>query len=187
MNNIQSVEDLPRKEFYAQLFSILANRRQNSEGQLLIGFSEKGLMEVLESGLEETKELLSEFNDYLLGLGLSVAEFFYQRERWYCIKSMYAAPIELNEEELGVLGTIIMLMEGKEKSFVEQSVLIDYLTTREYFNEYRLRRLLSRLIDSAYIEKLGGKLRYGPRTLIELNEEVRRNIKLQAEDLLSIK
>ncbi|MHA2363639.1 MAG: hypothetical protein ACXAC7_06755 [Candidatus Hodarchaeales archaeon] len=185
MSDSQSIDSLPRKEAYSQIFSILTNRRQNSEGHNLIGYSEEGLTTVLNRTIDETQKLLNEFNEYLLGLGLSIVEFIYQGEIWYCIKSLYAAPIELNEEELGVLGTLIMLAEENKQDFIEQSTLIEYLTTRKYFNEYRLRKLISRLINSAFIEKKsGGKLAYGPRTLIELNEEVRRQIARQAEDLL---
>ena len=178
------LDNIPRKEVYAQLFAILSNRRRNSDNQLIIGISEEEVSNVLNKSIEETKDLVQEFNDYLLGLGLSIVEYEYQKQIWICIKSMYAAPIELSEEELGVLGGLIMLTEEKEHNYIEQAVLLEYFVSREYFNEYRLRRIINRLIESAYVSKQAGKLTYGPRTLIELNEEVRRRISNQATDLL---
>lgn len=185
MGDKQPIDDLPQKEVYAQLFAILSNRRRNIDDQLVIGYAQEDLSKVLNTPLEETEELIQEFNAYLLGLGLSVVEFMYNKQTWYCIKSLYAAPIELSEEELGVLGGLIMLAEEKNQEYIEQAKLLEYFITREYFNEHRLRRTITRLIQNAYIEKQsGGKLAYGPRTLIEINNESRRKIAKQAADLL---
>ena len=76
------------------------------------------------------------------------------------------------------------LTEEQERKSIEQTALLEYFVSREYFNEYRLRRIINRLIESAYVSKQAGKLTYGPRTLIELNQEVRRRISNQATNLL---
>ena len=76
------VDNLPRKEIYAQLLAILTNRRKNKEGFLLVGLDEPSLRDVLGLSLEELQSLMKEFNDYILGLGLTVVEYQYQGYVW---------------------------------------------------------------------------------------------------------
>lgn len=180
-----SIENLPIKEIYGQLLAILSNRRRNKDGSLIIGYDIQGLSSILNKTVEETNELLSELNSFLLGLGLSVVTYQQDLKDWTAIKSLYAAPIELHEDELTVLGTIIMLLEEKKETKVETQKIIDYLAKREYFNEYKLKRILKNLADNGYTKKASsGGLTYGTRTLIEINDESRRFIAQQASELL---
>ncbi|OLS16746.1 MAG: hypothetical protein HeimC3_51660 [Candidatus Heimdallarchaeota archaeon LC_3] len=179
-----SVTDiLPRKEVYSQLIAILTNRRKSTEGNLLIGLDEPSLRQVL--GEEENfQSLIDEFNEYILGLGLTVVEFHYNGLVWRAIKSLYSAPIELSEEELAVLGTMIMLCDQQERQRIEYTVLVNYLVQREFFTDYRIRKLIQSLQTNGYVEREGKYLAFGPRTLIEFTDEAREQIALQAHDLL---
>ena len=179
------IDTMPIKEVYGQLLAILSNRRRNKDGHLIIGYDMPGLSTVLNKTVEETTNLLSELNSFLLGLGLSVITYQQDQKEWAAIKSLYAAPIELHEDELAVLGTIIMLIEEKKQPKVEIQSLVDYLEKREYFNEYKIKRILKDLTNLGYIKKASaGGLTYGSRTLIEINDEARRLISQQASELL---
>ena len=180
-----SFENLPIKEIFGQILAILSNRRWNREGSLIIGYDLPGLSVILNKTFQETNDLLSELNSFLLGLGLSIVTYQHDQKDWVAIKSLYAAPVELHEDELTVLGTIIMLLEGKKEHKVETQNLVDYLAKREYFNEYKIKRLIKNLTDLGYIKKApSGGLSYGSRTLIEINDEARRLIAQQASELL---
>ena len=97
---------------------------------------------------------------------------------------MYSQPIELNEEELAVLGTLIMLFDQQERQRIEYSELVNYLVQREYFSDYRIRKIILSLQTSGYAERQGKYIGFGPRTLIEFTDEAREQIALQAHDLL---
>lgn len=188
------VEDLPKKELYGQLIAILGNRRKDVSGRLLVGFEKGELCQTLGRGEGELQEVLEGFNTFLLSIGLSVVEYERRNQTWFALKSLYAAPTELDEEELAVLGAFVMLAEERRRGLdekerqkdlhVDLSKLVEYLVEREYFNEYRLRRVVKQLQDSSYLDRTAGKLSYGPRSMIELNEESRRQIASQAADLL---
>ena len=78
-----------------------------------------------------------------------------------------------------------MLIEEKKQPKVEIQSLVDYLEKREYFNEYKIKRILKDLTNLGYIKKASaGGLTYGSRTLIEINDEARRLISQQASELL---
>lgn len=179
------LENMPIKEVYGQLLAILTNRRRNKDGALIIGYSIDELSIVLDKTIDETNILLSELNEYLLGLGLSISTFQSDQKEWATVKSLYAAPIELHEDELTVLGTVIMLIEESKQPKIETQKIIDYLSKREYFNEYKIKKLIKDLTDLGYLKKANsGGLTYGSRTLIEINDESRRFISQQASDLL---
>ena len=178
------VDVLNRKEVYAQLFAILTNRRKDAENNLIIGLSDPDLRQVLGMDTEELQELLKEFNEHILGLGLTVVEYHYRGFVWYAMKSMYSAPIELSEEELAVLGTFIMLCEKHESQKIEAVELTDYLIQRNYFSDFKLKKLLQALQANGYLERLGKFLNFGPRSLIEFSDEARTQIAAQANDLL---
>lgn len=178
------IDNLPRKEAYAQLLAILTNRRKNAESILLIGLDEPSLREVLGVNLEELQNLLKEFNDYILGLGLTVVEYQYHGYVWYAIKSMYSSPIELDDQELAVLGTVIMFTEKQERQEVDFSEIIQYLTQREYFTEFKLRKVIQSLQMNGYLERHGKEITFGPRTLIEFSDEARTQIAQQTNELL---
>lgn len=179
------IENLPLKEVYGQLLAILTNRRRNKDGTLLIGYPIDELSVVLNKTVEETNQLLAELNEFLLGLGLSVATYNEPNKEWVAIKSLYAAPIELHEDELTVLGAIIMLIEENKGSKIETQKVVDYLAKREYFNEYKIKKIVKSLMDAGYLKKAtSGGLAYGSRTLIEINDESRRLISRQASELL---
>jgi len=180
------ISNLPTKEVYGQLISILSNRRRDKDGKLIIGITERELQHVLNhSTVEETQDLMKEFEEFLLSLGLSLVKFPFKEYSWYAIKSLYAAPIELKEEELAILGAFIMLVEKNENKKTEMNTIIDYLSIRDYFNEYKIKKILKFLLDNGYIAKGKlGKLSYGPKLLIEVNEEARMLIANQASELL---
>ena len=180
-----TIENLPIKEVYGQLLAILTNRRRNADGNLLIGYEVDALSGVLNKTVDEINNLLTEFNEFLLGLGLSVSTFQQEHKEWVAIKSLYAAPIELQEDELTVLGTLIMLLEQGKTVKLETQKLIDYLAKREYFNEYKIKKIVKELINLGYVKRASaGGISYGSRTLLEINEESRRFIAQQASELL---
>lgn len=180
------LQELPIKEVYGQLISILSNRRRDAEGKLVIGITEDEIKRVLNhTTLEETQELMQEFGVFLLTIGLSLVKFPFQSQNWYAIKSVYAAPIDLKEDELAILGTCIMLIEKNENKNTEMRAIVDYLTIRDYFNEYKIKNKLKFLMTNGYITKGKlGKLRYGPKLLIEINEEARKLIARQTTELM---
>ena len=179
------IAGLATKEVYGQVLAILTNRRRNKDGTLLIGYAVDELSVVLNKTVEDTNQLLSELNEYLLGLGLSVATYQSNQKEWAAIKSLYAAPIELHEDELTVLGTVIMLIEQSKEPKVETQKIVDYLAKREYFNEYKIKKIVKTLQENGYLKKsTAGGITYGSRTLIEINDESRRFISQQASELL---
>ena len=97
---------------------------------------------------------------------------------------MDSSPIELNEEELAVLGTVIMFTEKQERQEIDFSEVLQYLIQRDYFTEFKLRKLLQALQMNGYLERHGKEITFGPRTLIEFSDEARSQIAQQANELL---
>jgi hypothetical protein len=178
------IDDLPRKEVYAQLIAILSNRRRNEEGDLLIGIDDPTLKEILEMNNEEMHELMGTFNKYIMGLGLTTVEYQYKGYVWYALKSMYSAPIELTDDELAILGAIIMFFHKEESQQIEFTELVNYIIQRNFYTEFKVKKLIQSLQSNGYIERKGRMLEFGPRALIEFSEEAREQIAAQAAELL---
>ena len=97
-------------ETLQELFIACASRWRTAEGQLGIGVPKKKLLEAL--GIEEAglRPLLDQLTGRLAPLGLDLVEYYYARDRWYAVKSVFPAPNELDEYELAALGVVIAMV-----------------------------------------------------------------------------
>jgi hypothetical protein len=102
--------DAPGFDRVAELFLALTNRRVDRRGRLRIGVPVRELAAAFgeEARLYEALQALA---PRLAGLGLEQVEYDCDGEAWLCLRSLHAAPPELDDTLMGVLGTIIMLVE----------------------------------------------------------------------------
>jgi hypothetical protein len=131
-------------------------------------------------------ELLARLTTLVAPLGLEVVDYYYQGQRWYSLKSEYAAPSELSAEEQGVLGVLMMLVEasGDEQTQIDAGDLRRRLVEGRYLSRYQLDLLLAGLEQKGYLIRTRQRVGYGPRTLLEFAADRRSNIADEAERLI---
>jgi len=177
-------------EIDPQLFLALSSRWRRQNGSLAFGISKRQLQTKTGLTLLELEELLNDFGSKVTRLGLELVSYLIDNEEWYCLRSIYVVPNELTLDEQAVLGTIIFLIEKqrdnrrREERPITSAELFSRLVKRGYYSEYTLAKILRTLDSAGYIRRGGNKIRYGPRTLIELSSERRQEIADRTEGML---
>ena len=77
-----------------------------------------------------------------------------------------------------------MFTEKQERQEIDFSEVLQYLIQRDYFTEFKLRKLLQALQMNGYLERHGKEITFGPPTLIEYSDESLTQIAQQANELL---
>lgn len=177
-------------EIDPQLFIALSSRWRRRSGSLAFGIPKRQLRNKTGLSTMELENLLEEFARKVRKIGLELVSYLLDNEIWYCLRSIYVVPNELSLDEQAVLGTIIYLIEKntdhrrREEKPITSTLLFDRLVKRGYYSEYSLTKILRALDYAGYIKRGGNKIRYGPRTKIELNPEKRKEIAERAEGVL---
>ncbi|MBN1331161.1 MAG: hypothetical protein JXA54_16940 [Candidatus Heimdallarchaeota archaeon] len=177
-------------EIDPQLFIALTSRWRRENGSLTIGVSKNQLRNKTGLTLLELETTLENFGRKVKRLGLELISYVFENEEWYCLRSIYVVPNELNLDEQAVLGTIIFMIERKsdrrrrEEEPISSSDLFDRLVKRGYYSEYTLTRILRTLDTAGYIRRGGNKIKYGSRTKIEITAERRAEIADRTEGML---
>jgi DNA-binding MarR family transcriptional regulator len=173
-----------------QLLIALTSRWRRKNGSLAMGISKRQLRNKTGLSLLDLETLLEEFGKKVRKIGLELVSYVTNNETWYCLRSIYVVPNELTGDEQAVLGTIIYLIEKKtdhrrrEEQPINKTALVDRLVKRGYYSDYSLNKMLQTLEAAGYIQRSPGKIKYGPRTKIELTDERRKEIAERTEGVL---
>lgn len=174
-------------EILSELFVALTARWRGPEGNLAIGVSARRLIGALGVSAGDLGVLLDRLVERVAPLGLELVEYYHERDRWYVLRSVHPAPTELDEWEQSTLGVVIAMAEETKRgadAAVPGHKIQRLLVRGKYLSLYRLDRALSRLEALGYLVRKKGGYAYGPRTLVEYSEESRKNIHLEARDLV---
>ena len=165
-------------EVYAQLFAALSARHRDENNRLIIGVAEEDLREALQVSKRELEHIIKQFQEQIISLGLEVVRYNVNKIHYYAIRTIYGVPSEISDEEYATLGVIISLMEEGElsRSFISKKKLDTKLVAGGYISKYQLERVLKTLEEAGYIINERGRIKYGPRTKIEFDEDRRKAI-----------
>ncbi|MGQ4832834.1 MAG: hypothetical protein ACP6IS_02910 [Candidatus Asgardarchaeia archaeon] len=169
--------ELSLDEELAELVAVLSTRWRDENGILRIGVDESRLKEALGvKNRDELSDKLSKLQRKLTPLGLEITRYFFDKKFYFCIRTIYGVPSELSDIEYALLGVIIYYIETSGSDFVTRKQLEISLVDGHYMNLYQLEQSLKTLELFGYIVKRRGNVAYGPRTLIEFEEDRRRAI-----------
>ncbi|MGE3854178.1 MAG: hypothetical protein AB7K09_20765 [Planctomycetota bacterium] len=195
----------------AEVFLALTTRWRTPRGVLGIGVPRAQLSEAL-GGEPELDEALATLRGRMVGLGMEVVEYRFESDQWYCLRSVHVAPTELAEDQQGVLGVIIMLIETDDadgdataadapatrkrrraldgdQPRVAATRVADLLTGggpgTGYLSRSRLDDILRELETAGYIVRRSRHIQYGPRLFVEFPDDARLAIAEQAGRLIS--
>ena len=165
-------------ELFAQLFAVLSARHRDENNRLVIGVKEEDLRDALQVSKRELEDIIKRFQKQITPFGLEIVRYSIGRTHYYAIRTIYGVPSELSDEEYATLGAIISLIEDTKlaKTFVSKKKLDAKLVAGGYLTKYQLERILRNLEESGYIINDRGKIKYGPRTKIEFDEDRRKAI-----------
>ena len=154
---------------------------------LSIGAPESRLLDGLGMSHEALERLLEQLQTHLAKLGLEIVQY-YDNGTWYCVRSIFVAPNELNTEEQAVLATIIALLENEitehKRNAIRSKMLNNRLIEGNYMRSHKLRQILSTLQRLGFIKRSSQGITYGPRTLIEFSPEMRKELHTKVSDIL---
>ena len=193
LNDVEEIKEkleLDFGELDPQLFLSLTSRWRKDDGSLAFGVSKRQLRSKTGLSLLDLETLLEDFGKKVKKVGLELISYIEDNETWYCLRSIYVVPNELTLDEQAVLGTIIFMIERKtdhrrrEETPITSTELFERLVKRGYYSEYTLTKILRRLDITGYIKRGGNKIRYGPRTKIEISNERRKEIADRTEGML---
>ncbi|MFX1534214.1 MAG: hypothetical protein ACFFDI_08345 [Promethearchaeota archaeon] len=181
-----------RRALWPQLMAILSARWRSADGKYNVGIEKEQLHEVIKEYDEHLpfEIVLEEFASYLLDLGIILVEYQMDTTRFYCLRTAQARPNELGTEEQAVLGTIIQFVESKkergegERSEIELNLLENRLVKGKYMSKNALNKYLRELETAGFIQRTRNKVKYGPRTFVELDERSRKEITEQVRKLI---
>lgn len=181
--SIDEMEDLD-----AQLFAILTTRWLGGNSSLNVGVPQSKLLEALGCDDDGLDKILEAFTEKIRKFGLELVEYYSDNDKWYCIKTVYACPNELSTTEQAVLGVIISLIEANkmenEKEETNVEALRNKLVRKKYLSEYRLTKVIKYLEKTGFVRRSTSRIKYGPRTKIELDNDRRLEIAEKAKSLI---
>ncbi|NPD88558.1 MAG: hypothetical protein HGN29_07530 [Asgard group archaeon] len=170
-----TIADSDKGELFKELTTILS-RKWIKEKTMVFGCSEMDLLLATRFDINTLRETLEEYKGFVEVLGLEVLEYEIKGERWYCLRSNFYAPSELEKGELAVLGTIIGLIEGKSKEPITTEKIKEKLVVTGKMKEYFVENTIRKLVRQGYIERKQNEWKYNYRVRIEFGEKERRKI-----------
>ncbi|MHA1223455.1 MAG: hypothetical protein ACTSSG_02085 [Candidatus Heimdallarchaeaceae archaeon] len=176
------VTDEDKSLLFKELTTILS-RRWLKDKVVVFGCSETDLLLATKFDLMSLNELLLEYKEFVKVLGLEVVEYLLEGKKWYCLKSNYYAPSELEKAELVVLGTVISLLEESKKQTLSTRKIKETLVVSKKMKEYLVEQSLRKLAKLGYLKRHRNEWSYSYRALIEFGQDERKKI---AEEFRSI-
>ena len=170
-----TIADSDKGELFKELTTILS-RKWIKEKTMVFGCSEMDLLLATRFDINTLRDTLEEYKRFVEVLGLEVIEYDIERERWYCLRSNYYAPSDLEKGELAILGTIIGLIEGKSDKPITTEKIKEKLVVTGKMKEYLVENTLRKLARQGYIERKQNGWKYNYRVRIEFGEKERRKI-----------
>lgn len=170
-----SVSDEEKGILFKELATILS-RKWEKENTVVFGSSEMDLLLATGFDIGTLREVIDEFKNFVHILGLDVIDFIFDEERWYCLKTNYYAPSELQQPELVILGVVIGFLEVDKTKPVTTDRIKEKLVVMGKMKEYLVDTSLRKLHKYGYLKRKQNKWSYNYRTLIEFGEEERKKI-----------
>ena len=177
-----TIADSDKGELFKELTTILS-RKWMKEKTIVFGCSEMDLLLATRFDISTLRDTLEEYKVFVEVLGLEVIEYDIKGEKWYCLRSNFYAPSELEKGELAVLGTIIGLIEEKPNKPIKTEKIKEKLVLTGKMKEYFVENTLRKLARQGYIERKHNGWQYNYRVRIEFGEKERQKI---AEELRRI-
>jgi hypothetical protein len=170
-----SISDSERGQLFRELTTILS-RKWTKEKITVFGCSELDLLLATRFDVASLREALDEYKLFVRIIGLDLIEYEIEGERWYCLKSSYYAPSELQQPDLVLLGLIISLVEDDNPKPITTTIIKQRLVTTGKMKDYLVDNSLRNLSRMGYIQRKKNFWSYNYRTEIEYGPEERQNI-----------
>jgi len=170
-----SISDEEKGILFKELTTILS-RKWEKEKTIVFGSSEMDLLLATGFDIGTLREVIEEYKSFIHILGLEVIEFIFDEERWYCLKTDYYAPSELQQSELVILGVVVGFLEVDKPKPVTTERIKEKLVVMGKMKEYLVDASLRRLLRFGYLQRKQNEWLYNYRTLIEFGEEERKKI-----------
>ena len=172
-----------------ELFVALTSRWRREDGSLAFGISEADLLAKGEITLRQWKELQHELRARIEPLGIEVVKYDYLGHTWWCCRSLYPVPPELDEDEMLFLATFLYAAgRGKKTPPKHPRAKVDALGSLlidgGYVSKYAFDRTLRQLQDKAYVRRSRSFVEAESRLLLEIPEENRAYLAEQVERLV---
>jgi len=168
------ITDEEKGELFRELTTILS-RKWTKDKTTVFGSSEMDLLLATKFDISTLRNILDEYKQFVGIIGLEVIEYEFESDRWYCLKTNYYAPSELEKNDLIVLGTIIGLIETKNEPILTEKIKEKLVLTGR-IKEYILEKSMRNLVKYGYLNRKKNEWSYNYRTLIEFGEEERKTI-----------
>ncbi len=170
-----SISDEEKGILFKELATILS-RKWEKENTVVFGSSEMDLLLATGFDISTLRDVINEFKNFVHILGLDVIDFIFDEERWYCLKTSYYAPSELQQPELVILGVVMGFLEVDKAKPVTTERIKEKLVVMGKMKEYLVDTSLRKLHKFGYLKRKQTKWTYNYRTLIEFGEEERKKI-----------
>jgi hypothetical protein len=170
-----TIADSDKGELFKELTTILS-RKWIKEKTIVFGCSEMDLLLATKFDINTLRDTLEEYNSFVEVIGLEVIDYDIEGEKWYCLRSNFYAPSDLEKGELAVLGTVIGLIEEKSKEPVKTEKIKERLVVTGKMKEYFVENTLRKLARLGYIERKQNGWKYNFRVFIEFGDKEREKI-----------
>ena len=170
-----SISDSEKGQLFRELTTILS-RKWTKDKITVFGCSELDLLLATRFDVASLREALDEYRLFVRIIGLDLIEYDLEKERWYCLKSSYYAPSELQQPELVLLGLIISLVEDEKPKPITTEIIKQRLVTTGKMKDYLVDNSLRNLVRMGYIQRKKNAWIYNYRMEIEYGPEERQNI-----------
>jgi len=170
-----TIADSDKGELFKELTTILS-RKWMKDRTMVFGCSEMDLLLATRFDIGTLRDTLEEYKVFVEVLGLEVVEYEIKGEQWYCLRSNFYAPSELEKGELAVLGTIIGLVEEKPNKPIKTEKIKERLVLTGKMKEYFVENTLRKLARQGYIERKQNGWQYNYRLRIEFGDKERKKI-----------
>ncbi|MCG3216097.1 MAG: hypothetical protein KAS63_05250 [Candidatus Heimdallarchaeota archaeon] len=170
-----SISDGEKGILFKELTTILS-RKWEKEKTIVFGSSELDLLLATGFDIRTLRDVIEEYKNFVQILGLEVIEFIFNEERWYCLKTNYYAPSELQQSELIVLGIVVGFIEEDKTKPITTERIKEKLVVMGKMKEYLVDTSLRKLSRFGYLQRIQNEWSYNYRTLIEFGEEERKKI-----------
>ena len=168
------ITDEEKSELFRELTTILS-RKWVKDKTTVFGSSEMDLLLATKFDISTLRNNLEEYRQFVEIIGLELIEYEFENDKWYCLKSDYYAPSELEKNDLIILGTIISLIEADKGPVLTEKIKEKLVLTGK-IKEYIFERSLRNLVKYGYLNRKQSEWTYSYRTLIEFGEEERKAI-----------
>ena len=179
----------------AELFVALTSRWRRDDGSLAFGISEADILKKGDLTAAEWRQLQLDLRERTEALGVELVSYDVLGQRWWCCRSLYPVPPELDEQEMTVLATFFYRAQKTAKDGGKRHLTGRYLSISlkslkgtlvdgGYCSAYAFDRTLRQLQEKGYLKRSQSRLSAQPRLLLEIPEENRQYLADQVERLI---